>query len=250
MTSFVLKIIAMVTMIIDHSGDAFNPVLHEKSLIFNAIGRIAFPLFAFMIVEGYNHTSNIKKYLLRLFIFAIISEIPFYILVVNILHADKFAMDVLFTFAFGILALLVWDFKTQKQKTELSKNSKSFSLQDIFIWIIKFVLIIILNAIAILLKFDYAQIGIILVLAIHILFKKHKFLLALTLLALNIFNYRNILILNMPLGIAFLFTSSVVPFICMLLYNGKKGPNTRHWFYIVYPLHLIILELIRFLFIK
>ena len=61
MTSFVLKIIAMVTMIIDHSGDAFNPVLHDKSLIFNAIGRIAFPLFAFMIVEGYNHTSNVKK---------------------------------------------------------------------------------------------------------------------------------------------------------------------------------------------
>ena len=90
MTSFVLKIIAMITMIIDHSGDVFNPLLHEKSLIFNAVGRIAFPLFAFMVVEGYTHTSNIKKYLLRLFIFALISEIPFYILVVNILHKSRY----------------------------------------------------------------------------------------------------------------------------------------------------------------
>ena len=87
----------------------------------------------------------------------------------------NFAMDVLFTFVFGLLALLIWDFKLpKKKKTELSKNSKSFSLQDVFIWIIKLVSIIILNAIAILLKFDYAQIGIILVLAIHILFKKAK----------------------------------------------------------------------------
>ena len=141
MTSFVLKIIAMITMIIDHSGDVFNPLLHEKSLIFNAIGRIAFPLFAFMVVEGYTHTSNIKKYLLRLFIFALISEIPFYILVVNILHADKFAMDVLFTFVFGILALLIWDFKPKKDNTDFNVTTKSFSLQDIFTWIAKFVLI-------------------------------------------------------------------------------------------------------------
>ena len=250
MTSFVLKIIAMITMIIDHSGDVFNPLLHEKSLIFNAIGRIAFPLFAFMVVEGYTHTSNIKKYLLRLFIFALISEIPFYILVVNILHADKFAMDVLFTFVFGILALLIWDFKPQKNNTDFNLTTKSFSLQDIFTWIAKFVLISLLIIIATLLKFDYAQIGIILVLAIHLLFKKHKIFFAFVLLALNVFNYRNVFLYKFSLGVIFILTSSIIPLICMFLYNGKKGPDTKRWFYAVYPLHLIILEIIRYFFIK
>jgi O-antigen/teichoic acid export membrane protein len=84
MTSFVLKIIAMVTMVIDHSGDIFFPILGNNTLYFNAIGRIAFPLFCFMLVEGYKHTSNLKKYMLRLFIGALISQIPFQILVQTI----------------------------------------------------------------------------------------------------------------------------------------------------------------------
>ena len=71
MTSFVLKIIALITMFCDHFGDAF--IGHTSAL--NVIGRIAFPIFAFQISEGYIHTKNIKKYIARLLIFAIISQI-------------------------------------------------------------------------------------------------------------------------------------------------------------------------------
>ena len=247
MTSFILKIIAMITMIIDHSGDVFNPVLGFKSVYFNAIGRIAFPLFAFMIVEGYRHTHNIKKYILRLFIAALISEIPFYILVVNYMHAKDFAMDVLFTFVFGLFALLIWDFKASKQSEESTKEekSKSFSIEDVFIWIVKIILIALLIVIATLLGFDYGETGILLILAIYLLFKKHKVLFFFSYLAISIFNYRHIFVETPLWGTIFVITATVIPFVFMLLYNGQKGKNTKYGMYVIYPLHLIILELIR-----
>ena len=67
MNSFILKMIAIVTMFIDHIGYA----ILGKFSFFNYIGRIAFPIFALQISEGYSHTRNLKKYFLRLFILAV-----------------------------------------------------------------------------------------------------------------------------------------------------------------------------------
>ena len=57
MSILVLKIIAFLTMIVDHTGVIFYP----NSQIFRIIGRISFPIFCFFIVEGFSHTKNIKK---------------------------------------------------------------------------------------------------------------------------------------------------------------------------------------------
>ncbi len=73
MTSFVLKIIGILTMLCDHTGDA---IIGHFSFL-NLIGRIAFPIFAFQIVQGYMHTHNVKNYAFRLFSFACISQVPF-----------------------------------------------------------------------------------------------------------------------------------------------------------------------------
>ena len=73
MTSFILKIIGVITMLFDHVGDA---ILGRFSF-FNLIGRIAFPIFAFQLAVGYTHTRDLKKHIIKLFIFAIISQIPF-----------------------------------------------------------------------------------------------------------------------------------------------------------------------------
>ena len=69
MSSFVIKIIAIISMLFDHTNDVFIGHLS----VFNLIGRIAFPLFSFQLVVGYTYTHNIKKYISRMFIFALIS---------------------------------------------------------------------------------------------------------------------------------------------------------------------------------
>lgn len=68
-----LKVTAIVTMVIDHTG----AVLFPDVLYLRLIGRISFPIFTWLIVMGFTHTSNLKKYLLRMGVFAVISEIPF-----------------------------------------------------------------------------------------------------------------------------------------------------------------------------
>lgn len=70
-----IKIVAFVTMFIDHAGYLFFPHI----LWLRIIGRIAFPLFCYCLVFGFFHTRNVKKYMLRLLLFAIVSQ-PFYTL--------------------------------------------------------------------------------------------------------------------------------------------------------------------------
>ena len=91
MSSFVLKIIAIITMFIDHLGYA----IFGKFSCFNYIGRLSFPIFAFQISEGYIHTKNLKKYFLRLFLFALVSQIPF-MLFHSIISRD-FSLNIFFT---------------------------------------------------------------------------------------------------------------------------------------------------------
>ena len=68
MTSFALKVLACISMFLDHVGY----VIFGRMSFLNYIGRLAFPIFAYQISEGYSHTKNLKKYFLRLFVFAIV----------------------------------------------------------------------------------------------------------------------------------------------------------------------------------
>ena len=79
LTSNGLKIIAIVTMIIDHIGYYFQPYINNVIyIILRAIGRISMPLFAYMIVQGFFHTKDLKKYILRIFIFAVVTQLAIY----------------------------------------------------------------------------------------------------------------------------------------------------------------------------
>lgn len=90
-------------MFCDHAGYAF---LGSFSF-FNLIGRIAFPIFAFQIVQGYIHTSNFKKYALRLLIFACISQIPFMMFLST--FSNTFYLNIFFTLFLGIICLYGYD---------------------------------------------------------------------------------------------------------------------------------------------
>ena len=105
MTSFTLKLIAMITMFIDHFGYA---IMGQFSF-FNLFGRLAFPIFAFQISEGFIHTKSVKKYLLRLIIFALISQIPFSLFTYYIVHSNPFTLNVFFTLAFGLVSIYIYD---------------------------------------------------------------------------------------------------------------------------------------------
>ena len=139
MSSFVLKIIAIISMLVDHSGY----LIFNSFSFMNYIGRLAFPIFAFLITEGYIHTSNLKKYFLRLLIFAVISQIPFMLLFPN-----SFTLNILFTLALGLLAITVYN----------KLNNKSLG----------FIFVILCAVLSHFLHFDYGWFGIAIIFIFYI----------------------------------------------------------------------------------
>ena len=105
-----LKLIAVVTMATDHISVIFNGT---ETTILRDIGRISFPIFAFLIAEGAMHTKNKAKYALRLLAFAFISEIPFDI-VFNGTWLEFRKQNVFFTLFFGLIAIYILDFLRKK----------------------------------------------------------------------------------------------------------------------------------------
>ena len=110
MSSFTLKLIGITSMLADHIGKAFFPEQQWLTLI----GRLAFPIFAFGIAEGYLHTHDINKYFKRLAIFALISQIP-YMLFNSIISANYWqSTNVIFTLLLGLAAIFFFDRSSNK----------------------------------------------------------------------------------------------------------------------------------------
>lgn len=104
LSSFALHCIAMALMLGDHMWGT-NLLQYD---ILTAVGRIAFPLFSFMIVEGFFHTSSRKKYALRLAVFALISEIPFNLMMGGSIF-NPLDQNVLFTFLLAVALMCIYE---------------------------------------------------------------------------------------------------------------------------------------------
>ena len=123
LSAFHLKCIALVTMLIDHAAAALNIFPLPLSSLFRSIGRIAFPIYAFLIAEGCRHTRSREKYLLRLGLFALISEIPFDLafypqLRTGILWRDFLHItNVFYTMFFAVACIHIWETLRRQSRT-------------------------------------------------------------------------------------------------------------------------------------
>ncbi|WP_026498776.1 TraX family protein [Butyrivibrio sp. WCD2001] len=216
-----LKIIAMISMVFDHVGDMFLPGVMWPRMI----GRLAMPLFAFCIAEGYIHTRDKKKYILRLGIFALISEIPF-----DLAFDGKIGLghqNIMLTFFLSVLALKLFDIIRGEVKEDTGKYSVEKSICGTLV-------IIAMAFIALLVKADYTVFAIISVFLFYV-FKNSKHF------------------LRTGVGVAFLALTRTMGYYCttglsiipLLLYNGKRGRGLKWLFYAFYPGHLLILYLIK-----
>ena len=104
MTSTGLKWIAVFSMVVDHGTLAFLPQTSVLYVIGRIIGRLAFPIYAFLIVEGYAHTRDWKRYLRDLLILAVVSELPFDLFVGESLWYPR-AQNVVWTLALGLIGI-------------------------------------------------------------------------------------------------------------------------------------------------
>ncbi len=220
MSSFIIKLIAIIAMFFDHAGYA----IYGKLSWCNYIGRLAFPLFAFQISEGYSHTSNLKKYFLRLGIFAIISQIPLMMLY-SIFAPTVFMLNIFFTLILGLAALTIYDKSSNK--------------------IIGLLGVALCATLAHFLKTDYGEFGVLLIFAFYT-FKNNKPLMFISISALSVYLYwESFKLLGIQYKIVLLVIYTILPVFITYLYNGKKGKNLKHLFYWFYPVHLILLYFIN-----
>lgn len=240
-SSTFLHMLAMLFMLCDHLWATLLPSWRWL----NAIGRLAFPIFAFMIVEGFFYTHNLKKYMGRLLICAIISEIPF-----DLMYEGNwfypFHQNVIWTFLISLC--LIWMIEKVKQKNKLPLN--------ILMWIVALLLANILGMITFV---DYYQFGIMTVLTFY-LFRGKKWwcylgqFLCLYYINVELFGGfcyvisifgKNIEIVQQGLAL--------LAFIPIWFYQGKQGYHKK-WFqyfcYGFYPAHILILYIIGTLSIK
>lgn len=224
----VLKLIAVISMLIDHTGYVFGAFPAFRTPLFTVfdttvtlyfilrkIGRLAFPIYCFMIGEGLRHTRSELKYLLRLLVSAFISEIPFNLMIDGKLFSTAH-QNVFFTLFLGALSICCFT-----------------KIKNIFL---KSASLVGLLAISAFLKADYGAAGMVAILLLYIL-DGHTAVQALV---------------GYPLFSGGFY--AIAAFIPLSMYNGERGFIRRGFlkiaFYLFYPLHIILLVAIKQLIIK
>jgi len=223
LTGSTLKIIAMIAMLIDHIGAAvFVRVIrstgdmsfYESYTILRKIGRIAFPIFCFLLVEGFIHTSDKKKYAVRLGIFALLSEVPFDLAFQSKLIGLEY-QNVFFTLLLGLLAMIGCQYIEEK-----------YPIRNLQVICMELLTMAVCMGMAEFLKTDYGAIGIGCMMLLYALRSRPLYpLLAGWILYLD--NW-----------------TAIFGFLLTLFYNGKRGISLKYVFYLFYPVHLLILYMV------
>ena len=223
----VLKCIAAALMLTDHVG----AILLPEVPVLRCVGRLAFPIFAFFIAEGYAHTRDFGRYFRRLAILAVVSEIPFNL--ENGAVFDLTRQNVLFTFCLALLTL---------RGLEALGRERGFGR-----WAGCGLVLAAGFAAGELLRTDYGGWGMVTV-ALLYLCRDGKYAKLWLLLAMAAVNGLGMGSLTMPVfgGEMPIQIFAVAALPVIWLYNGQAGPKgLRRAFYVFYPAHLLVLEGIR-----
>lgn len=214
-----LQIIAVLAMVFDHFaciflqpydsvlpfGEEMNTVIYEG---FRAVGRVSFPIFCFLLVQGFQMTQNLKKYMLRLFLFAVLSEIPYDLAFSGAVMNWK-EQNVLFTLLIGLFVL---------------ERLKQFEAN----WTAAGIFILTGCMLAFILQTDYSYFGILLIAVMYLL--RNNRLQQMLWAALLIFSQ----------GGMEIYAVFALPF-CYFYQQEKNGRRLpRYFLYVFYPLHLLV----------
>lgn len=222
MNSFALHILAMLLMLCDHLQLTLLPELP----ILRCVGRLAFPLFAFMAVEGYLRTRSLKNYLLRLLMLALISEIPFDLLVSGSVFYPVH-QNVIWTIVLGLCC--IWAFENIAADRQRLLSA---------------VVIIASLGAAIIADVDYSSAGVLTLLAFYAFRGRTVRCRLLQLLSLGFIN----LVLLGGVELTFPYQAlAVLSLPIIWLYDGSQGPHNgfiKAANYLFYPAHMLMLALL------
>ena len=263
----VLKWTAVISMLIDHMTavgfltwywpmrrlrrltPVITPVSRWSYYILRGVGRLAFPIYCFLLVEGYFHTRNVKKYLVRLGLFALISEIPFDRAFDQVWFKWD-SQNVFFTLFLGLLAVWLVDLLCknlserpgwQRPVRVLLALAAAFACMAAADWM----------------HTDYGWSGVTLILVMYLLRRWELPRLICSALALlpvgqSIPDFCHTLFSgSFTVGFSGGIEMVGLPVFALLhFYNGERGRQAKYFFYVFYPAHLALLALIRYLFIR
>ena len=237
-----LKMIAVITMLIDHSAatilerilvqmPSWAPATvdnweqwYRLDLLLRGIGRMAFPIYCFLLVEGFHYTHSRRKYAARLFVFALISEVPFD-MALNQSVLEFSYNNVFFTLFLGLLVIMAADWVMER-----------FSSDNLTSEIGRITLLVVIGMVgcalaSCVISCDYGASGVIAIYIMYLLRSKRELGFALAVVSLGVFSGElELLALLMLIPLHF--------------YNGTRGKQHKYFFYAFYPLHLLLLALI------
>lgn len=227
LSAFHLRLLALALMLSDHLWATVVPGNDWMTFI----GRLAFPIFAFQIAEGFFHTSDFKRYTRRLLLFALISEIPF-----NLMMGSSpiypFHQNVLFTLLLGLYGIRAVD-----RAKENGGWAKTLGI------------VLLVTAVGGITFVDYGAQGVLTVIAFgalrHTKLEKPGQIAAMVLLHWVFMEGRVFPVGGMEIPEQALAVLALIP---IWLYNGEKGPGNKTLqigSYVFYPAHMLILHLIR-----
>lgn len=268
-----LKLLAIVTMLVDHIGYMYFP----NEILFRIIGRLAFPIFAYQIAIGYSKTSNLKKYVFRLSLFALITQLPYSFFSPDI-KFNPIHFNVLFTFVAAIGLLYVYDMGSLNINRFIKDKNYKHLLYGILLLALAVIIIILPEVISFIVKdfyMEYGLLALVLVLLFHIFREKKAIaIISITLLYLlhgyyrvalwnsayssalfwnNLFNFKYVWSqLDFPNGLSqlqrYYFNAwgvlALIPILSLESINASWLRLNKYVGYIFYPAHMALLIII------